>query len=415
LKGKEFLDNTLEQLREIVEILNFESWIFELLKEPKLTLTVSIPVKMDDGSIKVFKGFRVQHNNARGPYKGGIRYHPETNLEEITALAILMTWKCAVIDVPFGGAKGGVVCDVKNLSLGEKERLTRRYASSIYNIIGPYVDIPGPDMYTDAQTMAWIMDTYSQIRGYLVPEVVTGKPVSLGGSEGRLMATARGVSICVREVSKQLNLPLKEARVAIQGFGNVGSFTALLLQKMGCKIIAVSDSKGGVMNRNGLNLLKLSEYKQKNGTVLGFNGGKDITNKELLELDCDLLIPAALEGVIGEEEAKNVKAKVIVEGANGPITKKGDRILEEKKVIVIPDILANSGGVLVSYLEWVQNLNREHWSEEEVNLKLEKKMVRAFKEVWNLSEERKESLRKASLILGIKKVVEAIQTRGIWP
>ncbi|MEM4311383.1 MAG: Glu/Leu/Phe/Val dehydrogenase [Nitrososphaerales archaeon] len=414
MNKKDFLDNTIKQLKDTVELLKLEAWIFDFLKEPKTSLIVSIPVKMDDGSIKIFQGFRVQHSNARGPYKGGIRYSPEVTLEEIKALAMLMTWKCAVIDIPFGGAKGGVICDTKNMSLGEKERLTRRYTNAIFNLIGPYVDIPGPDMYTDPQTMAWVMDTYSQIKGYAVPEIVTGKPVSLGGSEGRLMATSRGVSICVREATNLLNIPLRDAEVVIQGFGNVGSFTAHLLKNMGCKIIAVSDSKGGVLNRKGLDIFKLSEYKLKNGTVVGFDG-ESISNKELLQLECDILIPAALEGSIGKEEAPFVKAKIIVEGANGPLTAEADEILKANKVFIVPDILANSGGVLVSYLEWVQNLNREHWSEEEVNSKLEIKMVKAFKEVLKLSQEKGETLRRAALSLGIKRVAEAIKVRGIWP
>ncbi len=385
-----------------------------MLKQPKRALIVSLPVRLDSGQIKTFTGFRVQYNDARGPYKGGIRYHPNVTLDEVKALAAWMTWKCAVAGLPYGGAKGGVICNPKTMSVGEKERLTRRYTSMIFDFIGPYRDVPAPDVYTDEQTMAWVMDTYSQLKGYLVPEVVTGKPVSLGGSEGRATATSRGVAFCVREAAKARKLRLKGSTVAIQGYGNAGSNAAIFLSEMGCKVIALSDSKGGVYSTKGIDPLHVLKHKEKTGSVIGFDGTEQISNEDLLEVECDILVPAALENVITKSNASKIKAKIIAEAANGPTTTQADEILDENGIFVIPDILANSGGVIVSYLEWVQNLNREHWTEQEVFNKLEKKILTAFYDVYNNSK-KKTSMRTAALMLGVGRVAEAIKTLGLWP
>lgn len=415
ISGKEFLDSAIQQFEEAAEILKLEEGLREMLKMPKRTLIVSIPIRMDDGSIKTFMGVRVQHSDALGPFKGGIRYYPTVTVEEVTALAMLMTWKTAVMDLPYGGGKGGVRCNPKQMSLNELERLTRRYTAMIFNIIGPHIDIPAPDVYTDAQTMAWIMDTYSQLRGEPTPGVVTGKPVNLGGSEGRAEATSYGVAVCVREAAKKLGIPLKNAEVAIQGYGNVGAYAAEILYSWGAKIIAVSDSKGGILSQDGLNPYKVGEHKKKTGSVIGFGNTKKISNEEILEVECDFLIPAALEGQIHKGNADNIKAKVIVEGANGPVTPEADRILEQKGIKVIPDILANAGGVTVSYLEWVQNLQRFYWTKEEVLKKLDDKMVAAFNEVVKCQEKYKINQRKAAMVLAVERVVNAIKSRGLWP
>jgi glutamate dehydrogenase/leucine dehydrogenase len=370
---------------------------------------------MDNGEVNVFMGCRVQHNDARGPYKGGIRYHPGVTLSEISALAMWMTWKCAIVDIPYGGAKGGVCCNPKEMSIGELERLTRRYVLMLLDFIGPYQDVPAPDVYTDAQVMAWIVDTYSRFRGYSVPEVATGKPIVIGGSLGREEATSRGVTFCIREAAKYMHMPLKGATVAVQGFGNVGWNAAKLLDEIGCKIIAVSDSQGGIYNAEGISPTAVFEYKEKNGAVVGFKGTEAITNEELLQLKCDILVPAALENQITRTNADKIKAKMLAEAANGPTTPEADRILQEKGVFIIPDILANSGGVTSSYFEWVQNLTREHWTEEEVNKKLEVKMVKAFNDVCELSKKRKTDMRSAALMLGVGRVAEAIKILGLWP
>jgi len=409
------LDIALHQLNATAERLDLDDGIHEILKQPKRTLIVSVPIKMDNGNVKVFMGCRVQHNDARGPYKGGIRYHPDVTLSEVTALAMWMTWKCAIIDIPYGGAKGGVCCNPKKMSTGELERLTRRYASMLLDFIGPYQDVPAPDLYTDAQVMAWIVDTYSRFKGYSVPEAATGKPIVIGGSLGREEATSRGVTFCVREAAKLTRMRLKGASVAVQGFGNVGWNTAKLLSEMGCKIIAVSDSQGGIYNRKGLSPIAVFEHKEKTGSVLGFRGSRKITNEELLELKCDILVPAALENEITKSNATNVKAKMLAEAANGPTTPEADKILREKGVFIVPDILANSGGVASSYFEWVQNLTREHWTEDEVNGKLEVKIVKAFNDVFELSKKQKVDMRTAALMLGIGRVAEAIKTLGLWP
>ncbi len=414
--GRDFLNKVLSSLKEAAEYINLDPGIHEVLSRPKRVAIVSLPVKMDDGSIKVFTGIRVQHNNARGPYKGGIRYYPTVDVDEVTALAMLMTYKCAVVDLPYGGAKGGVACNPKEMSRNELERVTRRYTAMIYEIIGPYVDIPGPDVYTDAQIMAWIVDTYSQIRGVFTPEVVTGKPISLYGSLGRSDATSRGAVIAMRELAKALNKPLKDAKIAIQGFGNVGYNAArILYDEYGAKIIAVSDSKGGIYNENGLNPHAVIEHKNKTGTVVGFNGAENITNEELLTIPCDFLMPSALENVITKEIAEKINALAVVEGANGPTTAEGDRVLKERGIIVVPDILANAGGVTVSYLEWVQNLKRESWSLEEVNSRLEAKMVKGFNSVMEKSRKYEVAMRQGAMILAVERVAEAISYLGIWP
>lgn len=415
ISGKEFLDSAIQQFEEAADVLNLEEGLREMLKMPKRTLIVSVPVEMDDGSIKTFMGVRVQHCNALGPFKGGIRYYPTVTVEEVTALAMLMTWKTAVMNLPYGGAKGGVRCNPKGMSLRELERLTRRYTTMIYEIIGPYIDIPAPDVYTDAQTMAWIMDTYSQLKGEPAPAVVTGKPVNLGGSEGRAEATSYGVAVCVREAAKKFGISLKNARVAIQGYGNVGTYAAEILYDWGARIIAVSDSKGGILSQDGFNPYKVVEHKKKTGSVIGFENTKKISNEELLEVECDFLIPAALEGQIHKGNADNIKAKVIVEGANGPVTPEADKILHQKGIRVIPDILANAGGVTVSYLEWVQNLQRFYWTKEEVLRKLDDRMVKAFNEVVENQEKYKVDYRRAAMALGVERVANAIRCRGLWP
>jgi len=409
------LDVALEQLRIVSEKINLDPGIHEFLKHPKRTIIVSVPVRRDDGSINIFMGCRVQHNDARGPYKGGIRYHPNVTVDEITALSMWMTWKCAVVDIPYGGAKGGVACNPKELSLKELEGITRRFTTTLFAEIGPYKDVPAPDVYTDSQTMAWIMDTYSQYMGYRVPEVVTGKPIIVGGSEGRSEATSLGVVFCIREAAKKLGMKLKGSSVAVQGFGNVGWNAADILHHMGCKIVAVSDTKGGIFNLNGFNPRKVFEHKEKSGSVVGFSGSKDVSNQELLELNCDILVPAALEGQITKANANEIKAKLIAEGANGPTTPEADRVFEEKDIFLIPDILANSGGVASSYFEWVQNLTREHWTAQEGNKKLEVKMVKAFNDCYDISKKQKTNMRNGALILGVGRVAEAIRTLGFWP
>ena len=414
--GRLFLENALKSLDEAAEILNIDPNIHEVLRQPKRVVVVSVPIKRDDGSIKVFTGVRVQHTNARGPYKGGVRYYPSVDVDEVTALAMLMTWKCAVVDLPYGGAKGGVACNPKELSKSEVERITRRYTAMIYEVIGPYVDIPGPDVYTDAQTMAWMVDTYSQMRGVLTFEVATGKPVSLYGSLGRHDATSRGLVYTVKEFMKTVNKPLKDARIAIQGYGNVGYNAAKILHdEYGAKIVAVSDSKGGIYSEKGLIPQKVMEHKEKTGSVVGFNGAKQITNEEVLTTPCDILIPAALENAVTKQIAEKVNASAVAEGANGPTTPEADKVLKERGIVVIPDILANAGGVTVSYFEWVQNLKRETWTLEEVHAKLEAKMVKGFRDVLEASRRYEVTMRQAAMAVAVQKVAEAINYLGIWP
>jgi len=400
-----------EQLRIAAEKLKLDPGIHEMLKHPRRSLIVSINVKMDNGNVCTFSGCRVQHNDARGPFKGGIRYHPNVSLDEVTALAMWMTWKCAVVDIPYGGAKGGVCCNPKEMSKAELERLTRRYTALIFDIIGPYRDVPAPDVYTDAQTMAWIMDTYSQLKGYSVPECVTGKPISVGGSEGRAEATSLGVVVCAREAAKHLGLKLKGATVAVQGYGNVGYHAARLLHEIGCKIIAVSDSKGGIYNPQGLDPVKVLEHKDKTGSVVDYPGSQLITNEQLLEMECDILVPAALENQITEKNAPNIKAKIVAEGANGPVTPEADEILYKKGIFVIPDILANSGGVIVSYFEQVQNQMNYYWTEEEVRAKLKDTITKAFNDVLKMSTQHNVNMRTAAYMLAVKRVADAMMAR----
>jgi glutamate dehydrogenase (NAD(P)+) len=405
----------LAQLDLAAKKLHLDQGIHKILSQPKRSIMVSIDIRMDDCSVGVFNGIRVQHWDVKGPFKGGIRYYPNITVDEVTALAMLMTWKCAIADIPYGGAKGGVCCDTKKMSVGELERLTRRYVSLIADYLGPQRDIPAPDMYTDAQTMAWIMDTYSQLKGYSIPECVTGKPVDIGGSEGRTEATGRGVVHCIKKAAEATGLKLMNATVAIQGFGNVGYHAAQAIHDVGGKVVAVSDSTGGIYCQNGLNPSQVLAHKEKTGSVQNFKGCTNITNEELLEAECDILIPAALENQIKRKNANKIKARMIAEAANGPTTPEADRILHEKGAYLIPDILANCGGVTVSYFEWVQNLTREHWPLEEVNRKLESKMTQAFDDVYKLSQEEKSDMRTAALMLGVGRVAHSIRTRGLWP
>jgi glutamate dehydrogenase/leucine dehydrogenase len=405
----------LEQLKIAAEKLELDPGLHCMLARPKRSLIVSVTVKMDDGNINVFTGCRVQHWDARGPFKGGIRYHPNVTFDEVTALAIWMTWKCAVVDIPYGGAKGGVCCNPKKMSKGELERLTRRFTTLLFDFIGPYRDVPAPDVYTDAQTMAWIMDTYSQIRGYSVPECVTGKPISVGGSEGRAEATSLGVVVCAREAAKELGLKLRGSTVAVQGFGNVGWNAAKIAYDFGSKVVAVSDSIGGIYSARGLNPYDVYKHKSKTGSVINYKGSQNITNEDVLEARCDILIPAALENQIKKRNADKVRARIVVEGANGPTTPEADRALHEKGIVLIPDILANSGGVATSYFEWVQNLTREHWTLEDVNRKLEGKMIKAFNDVRKTAEKEESDMRTGALMLGVGRVADAIKTLGLWP
>ncbi|MEO9321343.1 MAG: Glu/Leu/Phe/Val dehydrogenase [Nitrososphaera sp.] len=406
----------LKQLDEAAKLIKLDKGLHQVLANPKRVLTVSLPVKMDNGEIRVFTGYRSQHNDARGPYKGGIRYHPQVSIDEVKALSMWMTWKCAVADIPYGGGKGGIICNPKEMSDGELERMTRRYAYAIADIIGPLTDIPAPDVYTGGKEMAWIMDTYSALKGnYMQPEIITGKPLSIGGSLGRNEATGRGLSITVREAAKKLKVDMKNATVAVQGFGNAGQFASQLVEALGAKVVAASDSKGGIVNKSGISIASLRQHKQKTGSVEGFGGSKAISNEELLETDCTILIPAALENQITAKNAPKVKAKIVAEAANGPTTPEADDILFNNKILVIPDILANGGGVTVSYFEWLQNLRREYWTEAEVNERLDKNITKAFLDVYETHDKYKVNMRKASTLLAINRVVEAIQARGLWP
>jgi glutamate dehydrogenase (NAD(P)+) len=370
---------------------------------------------MDDGSVQVFTGFRVQHNLGRGPAKGGIRYHQDVSIDEVKALAMWMTWKCAVVGIPYGGGKGGVIVDPKKLSMKELEALTRRFTTEISVLIGPERDIPAPDVNTTPQIMAWMMDTYSMHAGYTVPGVVTGKPISLGGSEGRNEATARGCVYTIVDAAKHLGMDLTKTTTAVQGFGNAGSIAARLMRDEGSTIVAVSDTQGAIHNPAGLDIEKVVGWKQEHGTVVGFPGSTKITNGELLELPVDILIPAAYENQITARNADNVKAKIVAEAANGPTTPEADKILAKKGVFMIPDILANAGGVTVSYFEWVQDLNRDHWSEAIVNAKLKEIMDRSFGEVLAMALLEEVDMRTAAYLIGVKRVAEATATRGIYP
>lgn len=408
-------DNATEQLRIASDYLKLDEGIFEILAHPMRILSVSVPVRMDNGSTKVFIGYRVQYNNARGPCKGGIRYHPNVTLDEVKALAAWMTWKTSVADIPLGGAKGGIACNPKEMSMAENERMTRRYAAGIHQIIGPYKDIPAPDVYTNAQTMAWIADTYSILEGHMEPAVITGKPIALGGSLGRDKATGRGAVFCTREAAKVKKLPLKGATFAVEGYGNAGSYFSILLQEYGTKLMAASDSKGAILSKNGMDAEKLLQFKEKTGSVVGFPGTEEISDEELLQLDIDILSPAALENMITKNVATGVKAKIVTECANGPTTPEADKVLDKNGVFVIPDILANSGGVYVSYLEWVQNLERLRWTEKEVNSKLEERITGAFHDVYETTKKYNASMRSAAMIVGVGRVADAVKTRGLWP
>ncbi len=409
----------LAQLDEVAERLHLDPSIHAILRRPERELTVSIPVVMDDGRIEVFTGYRVQHSSARGPCKGGIRYHPDVDLNEVRALAALMTWKCAVVGIPYGGAKGGVQCDPARMSLGELERMTRRFAAMILPIIGSKRDIPAPDVNTNAQVMAWLTDTVSMLEGRMVPEIVTGKPVGLGGSLGRREATGRGVAIVTRELMKQVRRAPEETTVAVQGYGNVGSNAATILSEMGFRIVAVSDISGGWYHPHGLDIADINRHVASHPRHLleGYQapGVEPITNEELLLADVDVLIPAALEHQLRGDNAPKVRARVIVEGANGPTTREADEIFADRGIIVVPDILANAGGVVVSYLEWVQDLQQFFWDEAEVNSRLEGIMVRSFREVWEFAHERRVSLRLGANMLAVARVAEAVQARGIFP
>lgn len=412
----------LEQLDNVAKRMNLDPNLHEKLRYPKRVLIVSIPIYMEDGSLKVFEGYRVQHSLERGPAKGGIRYHPDVTLDEIKALAMWMTWKCAVVNIPFGGAKGGVVCDPVLMTDKELEHLTRRYTSEIGIIIGPEKDILAPDVNTNPQIMSWIMDTYSMNVGYSVPGVVTGKPLDLGGSKGRLYATGRGVSVIVEEILKHVGLHPKDVSVGIQGFGNVGSATAKYLNKIGCKITGITDVSGGIFNSNGINIDGLLKFvsDKRYPVIEKFNGGEfeenlDKANKRLFELDVDILIPAALESQITSENADSIKAKIVVEAANGPTTPKASEILYRKGIIVIPDILANTGGVTVSYFEWVQNIQVKLWKEKDVDLNLVEIMSSAFHDVLKISQKEDVDMRMAAYILAISRVSKAARLRGIYP
>jgi len=404
------------QVDIVADLIGLDGGFREMLKHPKRELTVNFPVKMDDGSLRVYTGHRVQYNMARGPCKGGIRYHPQVTLDEVRALAAWMTWKCAVVNIPYGGAKGGVICDPKAMSKTELEHLTRRYASEISLIIGPEIDIPAPDVYTDSQTMSWIMDTYSMQKGYSVPGVVTGKPISLGGSEGRGEATGRGCAYTIREAAKDAGVRVKGGTVAVQGFGNAGSVAANLLHdEQGAVIVAASDSKGGIYKADGFNPHAVEEYKQKHGSVVGFPGAKSMSNEELLEAKVDILVPAALENVITGKNADRIQAKIVAEAANGPTLPEADTVLFQKKITVLPDILANAGGVTVSYFEWAQDIQGFFWPLEEVNQRLERVMVRSYADVHKVAVERKVHNRTAAYVLAIQRVVDAMRTRGFYP
>ncbi|HKR26281.1 MAG TPA: Glu/Leu/Phe/Val dehydrogenase [Acidobacteriaceae bacterium] len=408
-------DVALTNFDAAADALELSQDIREMIKYPERVLTVSVPVRMDNGHIHRFEAYRVQHSSVRGPAKGGIRYHPQVTLDEVKALATWMTWKCAVVNIPFGGAKGGVTCDPKHMSQGELERMTRRYTSAILPLIGPEQDIPAPDVYTNPQTMAWVMDTYSMTKGYAIPGVVTGKPISLGGSLGRNEATGRGVFYTVQSACEHLGLPLQGARVVVQGFGNAGSIAAQLLYESGAIVVGVSDSSGCVYNPKGLNIRELIHMKTLTGHVGGFPEGEAIEPGELMSLRCDILVPAALENAIHAGNAASVTAKIVAEAANGPVTPAADRILENKDVFVIPDILCNAGGVTVSYFEWVQDEQHLFWEAQDVYNRLERVMKTSFRDVLKVHTDRKVSMRIAANMLGIGRVAEAVQIRGIYP
>jgi glutamate dehydrogenase (NAD(P)+) len=408
-------DIAKEQLRRVAREFGIDANLVNVLQECKKALVVSIPVTLDDGTIRAFEGYRVTHNIARGPSKGGIRYHPDVELDEVKALAMWMTWKCALMGIPFGGAKGGIRVDPKRLSRGELQRMTRRFTSEIINEIGPEKDIPAPDVGTGPSVMAWIFDTYSMNKGHSVLGVVTGKPLNVGGSLGRLEATAHGALYCIQEAVRKRELSMQGLRVAVQGFGNVGSFLAKFLYEQGATVIAVSDSRNGIYNDDGVDVAAAIAHKQETGALEGLRGTQTISNEDLLLLDCDVLAPCALEQVITRDNADQVKARIICEGANGPVTPTADEILDDRGILILPDILANAGGVVVSYFEWVQGLQEYFWKEDEVNSKLRDITTRAFNETWRVADERKTSLRLAAYGLAVRRVADATITRGLYP
>jgi len=409
------LEVAVRQLDLVAERVKLDPAIHRRLRKPARCYIVSIPIRMDDRRVEVFEGYRVHHNTSRGPAKGGVRYHPDADLEETIALAMWMTWKCAVVDIPYGGAKGAVACNPKQMSRTELQHLTRRYTAELVNVFGPKTDIPAPDVYTNPQIMAWIMDTYSMSVGYAEPGVVTGKPIAVGGSLGRNEATSRGCVFSIHSTLRRLNRNIDQQTVAVQGYGNVGYHAAQIIHDDGASIIAASDSSGGVYNPKGLDPRHLLRHKQESGSVLGYPGADPITNAELIELDCSILIPAAMENQITERNADRIKADIVAEGANGPTTPAADEILFERGKYHLPDILANAGGVTVSYFEWVQGLERYFWTEEEVNSKLKNIMDRAFGRVWELAHEEKVNMRMASYMLAVKRVEEAMLLRGLYP
>ncbi|MBI5901971.1 MAG: Glu/Leu/Phe/Val dehydrogenase [Deltaproteobacteria bacterium] len=410
-----FFQEVLANLDEANKHLNLPPAVYERLRNPRRALIVSLPVKMDDGRVEFFKGYRVQYDFARGPGKGGVRYHPRVSLDEVTALAALMNWKCAVVDIPFGGAKGGVECDPTRMSKSELERLTRRYTYEIGLLIGPESDIPAPDVYTDEQTMAWMMDTYSMMKGYAVPGVVTGKPVSIGGSLGRNKATSAGLVTVVVEALKHLDMGLDNIRVTVLGFGKVGYHAARILHEMGAKVIGVADSKGAIYNPRGLDIDAAHSHKLETGALKGFKPAEDMTVDDLLGIESDVLVPAALEGQIHRANVERIRTRVIAEGANNPITNEADRVLRDRNVFILPGVLANAGGVVVSYFEWVQDLQRFFWNEAEINQRLTAIIKKAFGEVLNISLEKKIEMRTAATVLGVQRVAEAIMIRGLYP
>jgi glutamate dehydrogenase/leucine dehydrogenase len=415
LAQKSAYDVALENFEIAADALELEDDIREMIKYPERILTVTLPVRMDNGHIRRFEGFRVQHSTKRGPAKGGIRYHPNVTLDEVKALATWMTWKCAVVNIPFGGGKGGVTCNPKEMSAGELERMTRRYASAILPLIGPGQDIPAPDVYTNPQIMSWIMDTYSMTKGYPIPGVVTGKPICLGGSMGRNEATGRGVYYTIESTCEHLRVPLKGAKVVVQGFGNAGSVAAHLLDSNQAYVIAASDSRGCIYKRDGLDIPKLMLHKDRTGTVLGFPACEQINPEELLALECDVLIPAALENALHAENAGSVRARIVAEAANGPLTPDADLILADKGVFVIPDILCNAGGVTVSYFEWVQDEQHLFWDAQDVYNRLERVMKTSFQDVLRIKLDRKVTMRTAANMLGVGRVAEATRLRGLYP
>ncbi len=405
-----------EQLATAAHYLDLDEGLHQVLGSPMRSLIVNFPVVLDNGEVRVFEGYRVQHNSSRGPTKGGIRYHPDVDLEETTALSMWMTWKCAVVNIPYGGAKGSVKVDTKQLSMRELEKLTRRFASDISIIVGERSDIPAPDIGTNAQVMAWIMDTMSMHAGHTVPGCVTGKPIELGGSEGRVEATGRGVVTAMEEAAKSTNMDLKDAKIVVQGFGNVGSVAAKLAEEMGATVVGISDALGGIYNEKGLPVAELyHRYTGREGGIREYKDAQAVSNQELLELPCDVLIPAAIAAQITKENADKIKAKLIVEGANGPCTPDADRILSDKGILCVPDVLANAGGVIVSYFEWVQDLQNFFWEENEVNNKLTRIMRHSYAAVESMMHAHKTDMRTAAYIIGVKRVADATIRRGIYP